>query len=206
MGSQPGGRGPGARPHCHARRRDRGDLFGLSRRGGGHGLDLPGAEGGVFGARAADEPLYGSRLALFLHHQDRRDRSRLTDSRRPGAGPARGRAYRGLFAAGERPLRADVRNAAGSSGQGAQARRRNRDRGGQRLHARGLPASPQCPFRGSAGRRSPESPMRPHFVRARVKVHVYPDGSHALFHGPRCIGRYDQNGRLKDDGPVQCAA
>ena len=43
----------------------------------------------------------------------------------------------------------------------------------------------------------PESPMRPHFVKARVKVHVYPDGSHALFHGPRCIGRYDENGRLK---------
>jgi hypothetical protein len=29
-----------------------------------------------------------------------------------------------------------------------------------------------------------ESPMRPHFVKARVKVHLYPDGSHALFHGP----------------------
>ena len=43
----------------------------------------------------------------------------------------------------------------------------------------------------------PESPMRPHFVKARVKVHVYPDGSHAVFHGPRCIGRYDQNGRLR---------
>jgi transposase len=44
----------------------------------------------------------------------------------------------------------------------------------------------------------PESPMRPHFVKARVKVHVYPDGSHALFHGPRCIGRYDQNGAIRD--------
>jgi len=44
----------------------------------------------------------------------------------------------------------------------------------------------------------PESPLRPHFVRARVKVHVYSDGSHALFHGPRCIGRYDANGTLKD--------
>jgi hypothetical protein len=52
----------------------------------------------------------------------------------------------------------------------------------------------------------PESPMRPHFVRARVKVHVYPDGSHALFHGPRCIGRYDQKGRLKDAVPIQRAA
>jgi hypothetical protein len=44
----------------------------------------------------------------------------------------------------------------------------------------------------------PESPMHPHFVKARVKVHVYPDGSHALFHGPRCIGRYDQNGAIRD--------
>jgi hypothetical protein len=44
----------------------------------------------------------------------------------------------------------------------------------------------------------PESPMRPHFVKARVKVHVYPDGSHALFHGPRGIGRYDQNGAIRD--------
>jgi hypothetical protein len=40
----------------------------------------------------------------------------------------------------------------------------------------------------------PESPMRPHFVKARVKVRVYPDGSHARFHGPRCLGRHDQNG------------
>src|SRR6202166_4987871 len=44
----------------------------------------------------------------------------------------------------------------------------------------------------------PESPMRPHFVKARVKVHVYPDGSHAVFHGPRCIGRYDENGTIRD--------
>ena len=44
----------------------------------------------------------------------------------------------------------------------------------------------------------PPSPLRPHFVKARVKVHVYADGSHALFHGPRGIGRYDENGALKD--------
>jgi hypothetical protein len=44
----------------------------------------------------------------------------------------------------------------------------------------------------------PPSPMRRHFVKARVKVHVYADGSHALFHGPRCIGRSDENGALKD--------
>jgi transposase len=44
----------------------------------------------------------------------------------------------------------------------------------------------------------PESPLRRHFVKARVKVHVYSDGSHAVFHGPRCIGRYDENGAIKD--------
>jgi transposase len=52
----------------------------------------------------------------------------------------------------------------------------------------------------------PESPMRPHFVKARVKVHVYPDGSHAVFHGPRCIGRYDPDGALKTTHDEQCAA
>jgi hypothetical protein len=52
----------------------------------------------------------------------------------------------------------------------------------------------------------PESPMRPHFVKARVKVHVYPDGSHAVFHGPRCIGRYDEKGRLKTADNARCAA
>ena len=48
--------------------------------------------------------------------------------------------------------------------------------------------------------------MRPHFVRARDKGHLYPDGSHAVFHGPKCIGRYDENGRLKDPASVQRAA
>jgi transposase len=52
----------------------------------------------------------------------------------------------------------------------------------------------------------PESPMRPHFVKARVKVHIYPDGSHALFHGPRGIGRYDANGALKDSHDEKRAA
>jgi hypothetical protein len=35
----------------------------------------------------------------------------------------------------------------------------------------------------------PESPLRPHFVKARVRVHEYPDGALAVFHGPRCIAR-----------------
>src|ERR1700691_3559160 len=44
----------------------------------------------------------------------------------------------------------------------------------------------------------PQSAMRPHFVRARVKVHVDADGSHAVFHGTRSIGRYDENGTITD--------
>jgi hypothetical protein len=45
---------------------------------------------------------------------------------------------------------------------------------------------------------TPPTPLRPPFVKAWVKVHVYANGSHALFHGPRCIGRYDDNGGLKE--------
>jgi transposase len=40
----------------------------------------------------------------------------------------------------------------------------------------------------------PESPLRPHFVKATVKVHQYPDGDLAIFHGRRCLGRYDRAG------------
>jgi hypothetical protein len=41
----------------------------------------------------------------------------------------------------------------------------------------------------------PESRMRAHYVKARVKVREYPDGSLAVLHGPRCLCRYDQAGR-----------
>ena len=40
----------------------------------------------------------------------------------------------------------------------------------------------------------PESPLRPHFVKATVKVHQYPGGNLAIFHGRRCLGRYDSTG------------
>jgi len=40
----------------------------------------------------------------------------------------------------------------------------------------------------------PESPLRPHFVKASVKVHRYPDGRLAIFHGRRCLGRYACDG------------
>jgi len=40
----------------------------------------------------------------------------------------------------------------------------------------------------------PESPLRHHFVKARVRVHEYPDGALAVFHGPRCLARYSAHG------------
>jgi len=43
----------------------------------------------------------------------------------------------------------------------------------------------------------PPSPLRPHFVKARVKVRRYQNGAHAVFHGLRCLGRYDAQGELQ---------
>jgi transposase len=45
----------------------------------------------------------------------------------------------------------------------------------------------------------PPSPLRAHFVKARVRVRHYHDGTYAVFHGPRCLGRYDAAGMLIDD-------
>ena len=42
----------------------------------------------------------------------------------------------------------------------------------------------------------PESPLRHHWVGAKVRIHAYPGSSLALFHGPRLLARYDADGRL----------
>ena len=44
----------------------------------------------------------------------------------------------------------------------------------------------------------PQSPIRPHFVKVRVRVHDYPDGTLAIFHGPRYLARYHADGRPLD--------
>jgi len=41
----------------------------------------------------------------------------------------------------------------------------------------------------------PPSPWRPHFVKAKVRVHRYLDGKLAIFHGPRCIARFHGDGQ-----------
>jgi transposase len=49
----------------------------------------------------------------------------------------------------------------------------------------------------------PPSPLRRHFVKAKVRVHDYPDGALAVFHGPRCLARYGADGSpLDHDQPL----
>jgi len=45
----------------------------------------------------------------------------------------------------------------------------------------------------------PPSPLRAHFVRATVRVHEYPDGRLAIFHGPHRLADYDPKGNPRDD-------
>ena len=40
----------------------------------------------------------------------------------------------------------------------------------------------------------PESPLRRHYVQAKVRVHAYPGGTLGVLHGPRVIGRYTCDG------------
>lgn len=42
----------------------------------------------------------------------------------------------------------------------------------------------------------PESRLRPHYIKAHVRVHQHPDGGLAVFHGPRPIARYTADGKL----------
>jgi len=45
----------------------------------------------------------------------------------------------------------------------------------------------------------PEDRHRHHYVKARVRVHEYPDGGLALFHGPRRLAEYDAEGKPKQE-------
>ncbi len=52
----------------------------------------------------------------------------------------------------------------------------------------------------------PPSRLRPHFVRATVRVHEYPDGSIAVFLGPHRLATYDRTGTLIVTEPLRDAA
>jgi hypothetical protein len=52
----------------------------------------------------------------------------------------------------------------------------------------------------------PASAERPHYVKTRVRVHRYVDGTLALFHGPRRLAVYDAQGRPAIPRQLQQAA
>ena len=53
----------------------------------------------------------------------------------------------------------------------------------------------------------PEQRHRRHFVKARVRVHAYPGGRLAVFHGPRRLADYDADGTLLEEArPARSAA
>jgi len=35
-----------------------------------------------------------------------------------------------------------------------------------------------------------------HYMKVKVRVHRYPDGRLALFHGHRCLARFDAKGQV----------
>jgi transposase len=41
----------------------------------------------------------------------------------------------------------------------------------------------------------PADEHRCHYVKTNVRVHQYPDSTLAIFHGPRCLGRYNSQGK-----------
>ena len=94
----------------------------------------------VFGAHGLPMSLYTDRGAHYFRTAETAGRIDPHDptQSRVGAEATGGRAYRRLFAAGAGPLRAGVRDASGSAGQGTLAGRDILDRGGQPLHPRGL--------------------------------------------------------------------
>jgi hypothetical protein len=52
----------------------------------------------------------------------------------------------------------------------------------------------------------PQSRARAHYVKARVKVHEYPDGALAVLHGPRLLARYDAAGKALAETDLKVAA
>ncbi|MGH7184617.1 MAG: hypothetical protein ACREJN_21940 [Nitrospiraceae bacterium] len=48
----------------------------------------------------------------------------------------------------------------------------------------------------------PQDPHRFHYVKVTVRVHEYPDGTLAVFHGPRCLARYHTEGRQIESNPA----
>jgi transposase len=52
----------------------------------------------------------------------------------------------------------------------------------------------------------PPHPARAHFVKAKVRVHDYPNGELAIFHGPRCLMRWTPEQAAQSDQATRTAA
>ncbi|MBW2062943.1 MAG: hypothetical protein JRI95_15480 [Deltaproteobacteria bacterium] len=42
----------------------------------------------------------------------------------------------------------------------------------------------------------PPDKHRYHYVKTRVRLHEYPDGTYAVFHGPRKLAQYSDQGQI----------
>ena len=51
----------------------------------------------------------------------------------------------------------------------------------------------------------PEDKHRHHYVKAKVRVHEYPNGHLAIFHGPRRLADYRPDGTCKDKAGQKAA-
>ena len=51
----------------------------------------------------------------------------------------------------------------------------------------------------------PADRQRHHYAKAEVRVHEYPDGQLAVFHGPRCLARYKADSTLIETSKEQAA-
>lgn len=63
-----------------------------------------------------------------------------------------------------------------------------------------------CVRYGRLSLQIPEQAHRRHYVRASVRVHEYPDGALAVFHGPRRLAAYDGNGVIERQENAKTAA
>ena len=52
----------------------------------------------------------------------------------------------------------------------------------------------------------PKNRHRAHYMKAKVRVHHYPEGGYAIFHGPRQLACYDETGALIDTQSKQAVA
>ena len=50
----------------------------------------------------------------------------------------------------------------------------------------------------------PQGRYRFHYVKVPVRVHEYPEGTLAVFHGPRCLARYHADGWLIESDTASC--